>query len=342
MSTINAENDARDYSHLAKNPEKMKQRFFSGITRFADGKKFEDVGRYEAIVKSLPTATSKDIHLGNRFDQDENLEEPDAEPIQGHKAIVNDRTGKVADIVTDSYTKTDHSEVFEPLAQAMRELPTKCWGSVRTFKGGNRVHAAVMTNEAFQIEEDSSYHIGFMMSNSYDRSSGIRLQAFNLRGVCSNGCLWNAGDIGEPMTRKHVGDPDIAGKYREFIQEIIDNSHKIREELVKAQEQVFVEVDVYRVLRNAGIPKGKIDEILQLPTARGKTEVTRKELYDAVTRWVSRLDENDQSMSSTTERRYQRTAQKILSEDTDDLTTMVGEDRDQELEEVKEIESIAV
>jgi hypothetical protein len=294
---------------------------------------FNDYGKLDAQIASLPEAHFETLHRGKTISQDKARED---EPVTTKKikhtaenkkfAVVNERTKELAAVVSDKYDLIQHEEAAEPVIQALQDLGLNVEGHVKTRNQGNRAVVEVkFTEDKFSIDGDSEYMTGLRFTNSYDKSSAVKLRAMHVRLVCSNGMM--LGDLVdvESMSVAHVGDNDIVEEVKDWIETLMDASEQFKELVLEAQDSYFERVMAYRVLRNAGLTKTASETIIREKLEGGTETFSRWELYNAVTNYIT----HDKEIES--ERYYNvchGRAQKILEESQEQLTKGLEDETD--------------
>lgn len=261
---------------------------------------FSNVSELESQVKALPTAREERVMRVEEFDES---------MVPDWKAIVNNENDEVATIVTDKYNLVQHREAFRPVIRVLNELKFSWEGEIRTWKEGGRVVANISSPEmGFEIDEDSEYGGGFQVLNSFDGSAGFRLTAFVKRLVCSNGMVLREA-ITEPYYKKHLGE-DIVEEVKDWIRDLGEELPYLRNRIIASQNEYF---EPFKALEALGVPDKHAEAIV--PT-ENKREISRKELYDRFTSYLSHeYREEDQSLS--TEQSYWRKSEELLIGDLD-------------------------
>lgn len=286
---------------------------------------FDNVSSLEAVIAGLDPASLKSIHTGEAFDkegsraevpEDIDLSQIDQEAISDQMAVVNDRTGAVASIVSTQYHKLDHSQAFNPLVEAIKDLGVSVEGRVREHKNGNRVIIeAQFSDTELEIDNDSSYLLGFHGINTYDKSSGFALRPYGKRLVCSNGLMLEGVLSVGTVNRIHIGEMDVVEQYKDYLQNLLDLSEEFRELVMDARDEWLENVPV--VLENVGIPEGRVDDVMDHLQLQDTSEVSRHQLWNAVTSYVTHELQGDVAIA--TERRYQKSGLRVLQKPKQEL-----------------------
>lgn len=261
---------------------------------------FSNVSELESKVKALPTAREERVMRIGEFKE---------EVVPDWKAIVNNENDQVATIVTDKYNLIQHREAFRPVVKVLNELSFSWEGEIRTWKGGQRVVANISSPEmGFEIDKDSEYGGGFQVLNSFDSSAGFRLTAFVKRLVCSNGMVLREAIV-DPYYKKHLGN-GIIEEVKDWIRDLGEELPNLRSRIVASQSEF---VRPFKALEALGVPEKYHDDII-LPQPANKVSISRKELYDRFTEYLSHeYREKDHSLS--TEQSYWRKSEEVLTGD---------------------------
>jgi hypothetical protein len=118
----------------------------------------------------------------NIYDQHGNL-------IKGHKAVVNKNDDEqVYSVVTDSYKVVQHDEVIDTIEKSLKNLNLHYEKKVSELNEGARIRVEMIFPE-IQIDlgngDVSRFRATF--DNSYDCSTGLRLDIGAFRLICTNG-----------------------------------------------------------------------------------------------------------------------------------------------------------
>lgn len=284
---------------------------------------FQNLNELEAIVASLPRAKYETLHRGSEIKKPDNETElnpeeadstPEQSPHPDQVGIINQETDKLVCTASKKYEIIQHQKAFNPVIKAMRELDLDAYGTVTKVKGGSYVNIrANFKSEVFEIQGDSRYEPGFYFRNSFNKGSSVGLEAFYKRLVCSNG-MKIQDNIIDPLNRRHIGQANILELYKEWFQDLLEESEALRDRLVEAREEML-EVDI--ALENAKIPESKHERIKEKIEIDNDGMASRKELYDAVTSFITRDVKGE--VLPATERRYHKASERLLYNSTQNL-----------------------
>lgn len=306
---------------------------------------FSDLTELEAKLMSLPDAEMRALHLGKELEQTDSPQEREEdlknvsdetrqyakgikrEPETDAVAVVNKGSEKLATTGTVQYDIVNHEEAFMPVVEALRDLGVSVSGYIRHSDGKNRVMVQAFTDREFDLGEtgdnfNETHQIGFQVKNTYNKSGSVVMRAFFMRQVCSNG-MQIPVSMKEPLKRQHRGEVDVLEDYKEWIDDLVNSSENFRNFLLDATTDLFDEEYAIRIMVNAGLPKTKITDILEKiephsdqPFEIPEGKVSRKQLYDAVTNYITHELED---VAFTTEERYHKWANRILTADGQEL-----------------------
>lgn len=158
-----------------------------------------DLESLKQRLNGLATAAEKPIVVVDKTESGEVVPQPADE----FKAIWNNKTSKVANIVSKNYALIQHKDAFEAVLDAlaaMKENP-KVKASVEEFKG--RAYMTVVFEDIKADDGADGIEVGFKVSNSFDKSASLRyggvqskkhqekveehFEFFGYRLVCGNG-----------------------------------------------------------------------------------------------------------------------------------------------------------
>lgn len=280
---------------------------------------FQDVSTAKAQLASLDKAQFKTLHLGEEIDREDfnnsdNVEaHPSSEAENSNLAVVNKRTQNLSSIVSNRYKLVQHEKAFQPLLDAVQKLGLNPDGNIRTFNEGD-VATMTIFFEDFDLEEsespdDSGYYFGLFAMNSYDKTAGFQVHPYAVRLKCSNQfSARNALDEVDSIHRKHFGDMDVVELVADWLRELKEKRKEFREVIQDARQDNFE--DIKDVLRNAGFPETKVEEILNhLEVDLEKEIPTRWDLFNAATAYNTHELEGK---SVTTQRKYDKRARNVL------------------------------
>lgn len=300
---------------------------------------FDNKQELKSVLSSLPEAEFRSVQKGKVVQKEgssqnfrnklEELEVPTHEIDEDAESdavlIYNRDTGKLASQGTPQYDIIQHREAIEPVVEALDELGLEKNGRIEVRNGGNVVKYTGQTGREFEVNGEK-YAIGFQLVNTYNKSSSVSLKGFYVRQICSNGMIGreNLG-VGE-LRRQHRGDVEIVEEYKEWFENLLETD-RVQQIISQAQSDFFDREDIIRVLGNVDLPETKYDEIAELiePNSQQSLEipegkVTRKQLYDAVTNYITH---ELSDVAVATEERYHKKAVQILVLDKGILTQKI-------------------
>jgi len=137
--------------------------------------------------------------------------------LENYKAIVGEN-GQVYDIVSDRYQLVLHEEIVNAVNKILEEYeikPIKVEAEVSL--DGSKLFYNVILKEV-SVGNDPC-HLGFRITNSYDRTMGIHINGYGMRIACSN---------------QMVFANRILGQYAKHLKPIAELSFKILKEKIRA------------------------------------------------------------------------------------------------------------
>ena len=292
---------------------------------------FDNINSLEAQVSGLPKAQLETLHRGKAFKKsddedsgaymnlnDVECDDPQADALNKHVAIVNTETDEIANVVSKRYDLVQHRKALDPIVDALKHIGRGVEGEIRKYQGGNSVVLKVKFDESFEVEGDSDYIQGFTVRNSFDRSSSLKLSGYVERVVCSNGMVLQES-VAPTLKRKHFGRVKTEEEYKEWMEELLELSPQIKR-TIEGMADDWIKIEhVEDALRHVGIPKSKAGEIAGRVEEmdRTETEVSRRGLYNAITNYITHDMEGDVALS--TEQKYQKKAQKMVTKPVKEL-----------------------
>ena len=172
---------------------------------------FNSLGEFENLVMEMPDAIEKRIHIEDSKPVNEFCEyrEFSVNPDfynEEFKAIVNKRTGEVAQIATDSYTVLQHRNYYSMLALNFEEIGVNnISGYILEKDGGNAINARVVFRDFVEDEPAVGKNImlGAEFNNSFDKKFAATGNAYFYRLICSNGMILKKLIPGCDFSRNH-------------------------------------------------------------------------------------------------------------------------------------------
>lgn len=129
--------------------------------------------------------------------------------IDGHKAVVNQENERqVFGIVTEAYTIVQHDEVVDKIESAVDRLGLKYQKKIVDLGDWARIKVEIMFPEIqINLGNGDVSHFRATFDNSYDSSTGLRLDIGAYRLVCTNGLY--IGEKWGAYYHRHTQNIDI-------------------------------------------------------------------------------------------------------------------------------------
>lgn len=125
--------------------------------------------------------------------------------IPNRLAVVGEN-GKVYDIVSDRYQLILHEDVVSTVRKVLKDLKIDYEEKIRVSYDGSFMVARYITGDV------GEFKVGFTVTNSYDRSSGINVTGYLFRLVCKNGLV--------------VGEDLLSSKFRHYAF-VVENDYNL-------------------------------------------------------------------------------------------------------------------
>lgn len=220
--------------------------------------------------------------------------------INGHKAIVDKNDQSVIfNIASSNYKIAQHQEVYDATLTALAGTGVK-YTPIRTTDQGRRMFAEfdlpTIKHDVKRVGDIINLRVG--VHNSYDSSSGVRVEVYGHRLVCSNG-LFVSDSFGRYYTR-HIHGIDLDLIEKAVVTGIAAFKDKFCHMMEQYAETPVTETKVIEFIdyctENKVIPIKYMDSIRQNVTVRtgvDKMPVTNKwMLYNAVTEILTHETDN--------------------------------------------------
>ncbi len=145
--------------------------------------------------------------------------------VDGKKALINSKTGKVISIVSDRYKVVTNQEIFHSFCKSIEESGVDAEGArvnvLQTETGGRAMVDFVFPNHQLQVAgDDSSTALQMCALNSFDGSHRYTVKAGGLRMKCLNGQI--LGDIVGSYSSTHTSSLDVQASANYIVQMITD------------------------------------------------------------------------------------------------------------------------
>jgi len=234
-----------------------------------------------------------------------------------HMGIWNIDKDELACLAPKSYMVIQHRYATEKLIEAITSLNIKAEALLKKSKHGIQIDFDFPESKFELTEVGESFTTGIRVVSDYSQVAGLVIAARVTRLACSNGMIVN--DIVKPKRVKYTEELKITveGLIDKIIKDIITNDDKLAN-LVSVCMRDSVEWQALRLLTKAMFKKPKhVKEILSRVKLDESGRVTRWNLYNAVTNYVSRWGSRLKPQVDTW---LQNKAQKILKTSIAQLT----------------------
>jgi len=234
-----------------------------------------------------------------------------------HMGIWNIDKDELACLAPKSYMVIQHRYATEKLIEAITSLNIKAQALLKKSKHGIQIDFDFPESKFELTEVGESFTTGIRIVSDYSQVAGLVIAARVTRLACSNGMIVN--DIVKPKRVKYTEELKITveGLIDKIIKDIITNDDKLAN-LVSVCMKDSVEWQALRLLTKAMFKKPKhVKEILSRVKLDENGRVTRWNLYNAVTNYVSRWGSRLKPQVDTW---LQNKAQKILKTSIAQLT----------------------
>jgi hypothetical protein len=234
-----------------------------------------------------------------------------------HMGIWNVDKDELACLAPKSYMVIQHRYATEKLVEAITSLNIKAQALLKQSRHGIQIDFDFPESKFELTEVGESFTTGIRVVSDYSQVAGLVIAARVTRLACSNGMIVN--DIVKPQRVRYTEELKITveGLIDKIIKDIITNDDKLAN-MVSICMKDSVEWQALRLLTKAMFKKAKhVKEILSRVKLDENGRVTRWNLYNAVTNYVSRWGSRLKPQVDTW---LQNKAQKILKTSIAQLT----------------------
>jgi hypothetical protein len=191
--------------------------------------------------------------------------------------------------VTDRYKIVQSQDVLAEVVEALNKLELHEVEGVVIEEGG-KTYAKIMLPyyvSETKREVGKDIRLGFMLQNSYDAKTSIRLSAIALRLVCANG-MTVTRTIGEAYVKKHFTTfrMGIKKEVGEIVKAIVERSSYLRQVIDEALNDIMHDNKEFDELLEAyGFNTKKVKkEIAERITSEN---ISRWDVYNAITNYYT-------------------------------------------------------
>lgn len=249
------------------------------------GVKFYDIGMVEDYLDRLPTFRTDNVVVNGRV-------------VRDYRAVVREDNEQVVAIVSSIYKLAQHKIVFKIFLERLEKYYPREFIKGYVTSEMTRAFLFVTVKEQ-EIEDDSRYYYGFLVTNSVDATMGIHVNFFRYRLVCSNGLISRQNIV--ELTQRHVQGQQtnfwkvLKEKYDRAIMELdkyIDDYIK----MVKIAKDTIVNVP--EILKKMDISQEAKKFILY----KCGNEATLFDVYQALTNFYSHRRDSRLTMNGRIEK----------------------------------------
>ena len=201
------------------------------------------------------------VMVDNDRDSTIHLEDHSTFLDNSYKAIVRTDTNQVISIVKDSYKLVRNQELIDRL---FRELATLSYAFKidprHSFVENAQMRLQIIFPEMLFHDSESDIAFGISLSNSYDKTCGVRCEFIGLRKICENGLVLRTilsrfygkhtanfiFELGEKLEEARAFFPDIQERIlrlehlpvtEELVEQVSDKvSKRLAEQLIQEHE----------------------------------------------------------------------------------------------------------
>jgi hypothetical protein len=179
----------------------------------------ENVKRF---LDTLPTYELNDVYVNGV-------------KLHNYKAICYKGTNKVVAIVSNRYKLIQHSTVFniaiEKITQQFKQENIKGWVEHTKTKA-----YLFLTFKDVEIEQDSKYSCGLVITNSVNTQLSVWLNLMTYRFLCSN-LLTQHGNV-LAIQNKHLGTSDFWNRFKERLSTVLNEFETLLKQEFTFYEQL--------------------------------------------------------------------------------------------------------
>jgi hypothetical protein len=231
------------------------------------------------------------------------------------KAIVNDASDEVECVASSKYMLVQHRDIFNPFVQAMQNLGMKIDGKLYNY-GGSVSARVFFTDYEVMPTDGKTIRLGVQMSNSLNLTRSVKMELVAFRLVCSNGMVIGKVVPGCSWSRAHVGRAIVEFEVKKFIEKSIGKSQEflrlVNESIIDTYEWILVQEIVKKLIVTKKHREPIMKRIETTVNERPDHTVTRWDIYNAVTNYVSVEESLTKSAIAYLEKQSQRVLKSSL------------------------------
>jgi hypothetical protein len=166
-----------------------------------------DIENVERFISTLPWYELKDVYV-------------DGVKSEKYKAVVYKGTTKAIAVVTNRYKLVQHKTVFDIVLERVKEKVgsenVKGW-----VEHTNTKAYLFLTFKNIEIQDDSNYNCGLLVTNSVNTQLSIWTNLFLYRLVCNNGLIERSNIL--EVQNKHIGTYDFWDRFKDRVEKIVQS-----------------------------------------------------------------------------------------------------------------------
>jgi hypothetical protein len=244
----------------------------------------------ERFLSTLPYYELKDIYI-------------DGVKSENYKAVVYKGTSKAVAVVSNRYKLVQHKTVFDIVLEKIKENLAK--ENVKGWVEHTKTKAYLfLTFKDIEIQNDSNYNCGLLVTNSVNTQLSIWTNLFLYRVICSNGLVQKENILA--IQNKHLGSSEFWDRFKSRVETVIQNyDNYLTTEFNLLEEFKTITLNPSEILSKLEISK----KALFVITKQLKPTDTLFNVYQAITNYYT----NTQSMNIASRVQYIRKARELIN-----------------------------
>jgi hypothetical protein len=232
--------------------------------------------------------------------------------VNNRVALWNDTYKTCNGIASDNYKIVQHEQCFGMLIDAIEKVGIE-HANARVWenKDGAKAKLYLKFNELqFDGPDGKALHLGYKVTNSYDKTTGLRFDGFGIRQTCTNGMHFKHL-VGSFSVRHLGGIEQVASRMRSALADLTSVIPAMKTVLLNAHEKELDYVQIEELLAGVGIKKRLRNKVMNQAVME---ENTVWGAYNAVTWVASHTDKSSSQFDNLL-----GTAETLLTENTTNL-----------------------
>ena len=235
------------------------------------------------------------------------------------KGVRNLTTGKVCAVVSKQYGLVDHNSLKTATVNALRQN-SNIGGYIKDY-GNNIVMDIYFKDDSLKVSDDKDgIMLGFRVSNSYNKTGCLKIQAYGFRLVCSNGMV--AGkEIGINLNMKHTNSLKISRVYQavsKFKDCLMKYGKDLQRHVNTAQKTWLTYHDVEKALKARLAKKhnkwllSEVQDHLKWGDIQEEAVIRAWDFYNLLTRYATHVTDKKTVIEQTEKLAYDVLREKPL------------------------------